>query len=128
MILLLFQLSLLCTLESLSTDVDVKSLGHWQQVCCMMVAVQGLSGVRASRPKRLWAHAKGLGEPRFFDRNLLGLFYAREFKARMHIDVSTFEYLCSTLAPALHKQNTNMRSTIPVLGEIGGDDQQIGHM
>ena len=30
------------------------------------------------------------------------------------MDVSTFEYLCSTLARFLHKQDTNMRSTIPV--------------
>ena len=30
------------------------------------------------------------------------------------MDVSTFEYLCSTLAPSLLKQDTNMRPAIPV--------------
>ena len=32
----------------------------------------------------------------------------------MRMDVSTFEYLCSTLTPDLHRQDTNMRGTIPV--------------
>ena len=55
-----------------------------------------------------------MGQPGFFDRNLLGSFNAREFKARMRMDVSTFEYLCSTLAPSLLKQDTNMQSAIHV--------------
>ena len=63
---------------------------------------------------RLWAHDRGLGQPGFFDRNLLGSFNSREFKTRMRMNFSTFEYLCSTLAPSLQKQDTNMRPTIPV--------------
>ena len=68
----------------------------------------------SQRPRRLWAHDRGMGQPGFFDRNLLGSFNEREFKARMRMDVSTFEYLCSTLAPSLLKQDTNMRPAIPV--------------
>ena len=45
---------------------------------------------------------------------MLGSFNAREFKGRMRIDVLTFEYLCSTLAPDLQRQDTNMRLAIPV--------------
>ena len=113
-ILLVFHLSLLCTMENLSRDVSMISLWHWQQLCCVTVAVQGLRGVRARRPRRLWAHKRGMGQPGFFDQNLLSSFNAREFKAHMRMDVSTFEYLCSTLAPSLQKQDTNTRSAIPV--------------
>ena len=35
--LLVFQMSLLGTMESLSSDVCVISLWHWQQMCCMTV-------------------------------------------------------------------------------------------
>ena len=45
---------------------------------------------------------------------MLGSFNAREFKGRMRIDVLTFEYSCSTLAPDLQRQDTNMRLAIPV--------------
>ena len=111
---LLFQLSLLCTLEALERDACVIALWHWRQMCNVIVANMGLRRRFTRRPRRLWAHERGLGEPGFFDRNLLGSFNAREFKARMRMDVSTFEYLCSTLAPSLLKQDTNMRSAIPV--------------
>ena len=30
------------------------------------------------------------------------------------MDVSTFEFLCSTLAPSLQRQDTNMQSAVPV--------------
>ena len=50
--------------------------------------------------------------------SLIETFSARsmpeKLKARMRMDVSTFEYLCSMLAPSLQKQDTNMRSAIPV--------------
>ena len=69
---------------------------------------------RTSRPRRLWAHDRGLHRPGFFDQNLLGSFNAREFKGRMRMDVSTFEYLCSTLAPSLTREDTNMRQAVPV--------------
>ena len=72
-------------------------------MCEMMVAVLGLRRMRARRPRRLWAYDRGVGEPGFFDQNLLGSFNAREFKARMRMEVFTFEYLCSTLAPSLLK-------------------------
>ena len=32
----------------------------------------------------------------------------------MRMDVSTFEYLCSTLAPDLQRKDTSMRLAIPV--------------
>ena len=113
-ILLLCQLSMFCALESLESDVCKVFLWYWQSMCDVMVAVLGLRRMRARRPRRLWAHHRGMGEPGFFYRNLLGSFNAREFKARMRMDVSTFEYLCSTLAPSLLKQDTNMRLAIPV--------------
>ena len=36
----------------------------------------------------------------------------------MRMDVSTFEYLCSTLAPDLQKKDTRMRLAIPVQVKI----------
>ena len=62
----------------------------------------------------MWAHDRGLHQPGSFDQNLLGSFNAREFKGCMRMDVSTFEFLCSTLAPILQRQDTNMRVAIPV--------------
>ena len=76
--------------------------------------MRGCRRVRTSRPRRLWAHDRGLHRPGFFDQNLLGSFNAREFKGRMRMDVSTFEYLCSTLAPSLTRKDTNMRQAVPV--------------
>ena len=70
--------------------------------------------LRGRRPRRLWAHDRGLRQPGFFDQNLLGSFNAREFKGRMRMDVSTFEFLCSSLATVLRRTDTNMRSAIPV--------------
>ena len=113
-ILLMCQLSLWLTLENLERDADVIALWHWQQMYHTTVALLGSRPMLARRPRRLWAHERGMGEPDFFYRNLLGSFNAREFKAQMRMDVSTFEYLCSSLAPALLKQNTNMRQAIPV--------------
>ena len=114
MVLHVFQLSLFCMMDSLSRDEGVISIWHWQQLCCMAVVVEGFRRVHARRPRHLWAHERGLRQPGFFDRNLFGSFNAREFKGCMRMDVSTFEYLCSTLAPSLQKQDTNMRSAIPV--------------
>ena len=71
--LLVFQMSLFCALESMDIDACIMCLWHWQQMCCLTVAVEGLRRVCARRPKRLWAHDKGMGQPRFFDRNLLAL-------------------------------------------------------
>ena len=78
------------------------------------MAIQGVRRVRASWPRRLWAHDRGLHRPGFFDQNLLGSFNAREFEARMRMDESTFEYMCSTLAPCLTRQDMNMRLAVPV--------------
>ena len=80
----------------------------------MTVAAKGFRRVCAKRPRRLWAHDRGLGQLGFFDRNLLGSFNSGEFTARMRMDDSTFKYVCSTLASSLQKQDTNMRSAIPV--------------
>ena len=114
LILLMCQISMFCTIEALEREAFVASLWHWEQMCRMIVLLLGNRGMLARRPRRLWAHERGMGQPGFFDRNLLGSFNSREFKARMRMDVSTFEYLCSNLAPALFKQDTNMRPAIPV--------------
>ena len=113
-ILLLLQMSMLCTMICLERDAWVIGFWYWLQMCHGMVRAEGLRWVRARRPRRLWAHERGMGQPGFFYQNLLGSFNAREFKSRMRMDVSTFEYLCSTLVPSLLKQDTNMRPAIPV--------------
>jgi len=66
----------------------------------------------AARLRRLWAHDRGLYRPGFFDQIFLGSFNAQEFKGRMRMDVSTFEYLCSTFASAKQRQNTNVRFAV----------------
>ena len=87
---------------------------QWQQLCAVTVAMRGYRRLLAARPRRLWAHERGLHRTGFFDQNLLGSFNAREFKGRMRMDVSTFEYLCSCLAPCLQRKDTAMRLAVPV--------------
>jgi hypothetical protein len=111
---LVFQVSLYCTLDTISRDEGVIAIWEWQALCGLMVMMHAHKRMSARRPRRLWAHDRGLNRPGFFDQNLLGSFNTREFKARMRIDVSSFEYLCSTLAPLLTRQDTNMRGAIPV--------------
>ena len=80
----------------------------------MTVALHDFKLRSGRHQRRLWAHNQGLHKPGFFDQNLLGSFNSREFKGRMRIDVSTFEYLCNTLASDLQRQDTSMRLAIPV--------------
>ena len=110
----IFQLTLFTTLETMSRDEGAIVVWQWQQFCCMTLALQGFMQLHGRRTRRLWAHKRGLHQPGFFDKTLLGSFNAREFKGRMHMDVLTFEYLCSTLAPLLQKEDTNMQLAIPV--------------
>ena len=112
-ILLIFQLSLFATLECFSRDKEAVLLWHWQQLG-LTLAMHGLKLWSGRQQRRLWAHDRGLFKPGFFDHNLLGSFNAREFKGRMHMDVSTFEYLCGALAPDLQRRDTAMRLAIPV--------------
>ena len=114
MLCLVFQITMFSTLETLSRDDEAILVWHWQQLCLLTLVMQGLRGLCTKRPRRLWAHDRGLHRPGFFDQNLLGSFNTREFKARMRMDVSSFEYLCCTLAPMLQRQNTNMRAAIPI--------------
>ena len=88
-------------------------LWHTQQTG-ETLAMYALNSWIGRTQRRLWAHDRGLHKPGFFDQNLLGSFNAREFKGRMRMDVSTFEYLCTTLAPDLHRQDTRLRLAIPV--------------
>ena len=99
-ILLLFQLSLFATLECISREKETILLWHAQQIG-LTLAMHGLRTWSGRQQRRLWAHERGLHKPGFFDQNLLGSFNAREFKGRMRMDVSTFEYLCTTLGPDL---------------------------
>jgi hypothetical protein len=110
----IFQLSLFKTLECISREEERIFLWHWQQMKCVTLALQAFLLGRGRHPRRLWAHDRGLHKPGFFDQNLLGSFSAREFKARMRMDVSTFEYLCTSLAPDLQRRDTSMRLAIPV--------------
>ena len=113
-IFLVFQLTFLTTLECMSREREHIFNWHLQQLGCLTLALQGLNDRNGRQQRRLWAHDRGLHRPGFFDQNLLGSFNAREFKARMRMDVSTFEYLCSTLAPDLQRKDTSMRLAIPV--------------
>ena len=113
-ILFVFQSFLITTLETLSRNDGVILVWKWQQLCFMALAWKEYRRIQRARPRRLWAHDRGLHRPGFFDQNLLGSFNAREFKGRMRMDVSTFEYLCCTLAPSLQRQDTRMRLAVPV--------------
>ena len=90
---------------------------QWQQLCFVAVALRGYKTLLAARPRRLWAHERGLHRPGFFDQNLLGSFNAREFKGRMRMDVSTFEYLCSTLCAVLAEAGYKHVACSSSLGE-----------
>ena len=113
-LLFIFQCSLFVILESMPRYEGMILAWKWQQLGYVAVALRRYRTHLAARPRRLWAHDRGLHRPGFFDQNLLGSFNAREFKGRMRMDVSTFEYLCSTLAPAMQRQDTNMRLAVPV--------------
>ena len=111
---LIFQMSVLSTLECMARAETNIFLGHWQQLCYMAFALHGFKRRSGRVRRRLWAHDRGLFKPGFFDQNLLGSFNSREFKGRMRMDVSSFEYLCSILAPDLQRRDTGMRLAIPV--------------
>ena len=113
-ILFVFQCAMLVMLEGASTNYTPFQEWRRQQLCFVTLALHGYRRLLASRPRRLWAHERGLHRPGFFDQNLLGSFNAREFKGRMRMDVSTFEYLCSTLAPYMLRQDTNMNIAISI--------------
>ena len=113
-LLLVLQLSLLTILECYSIDNELVLLWHWQQLDCLAVELQRSKFGSGRQRRRLWAHDRGLHRPGFFDQNLLGSFNEREFKGRMRMNVSTFEYLCNTLAPDLQTQDTRLRLAIPV--------------
>ena len=113
LICLIFQFALFSTLETMFRAEGDIAIWHLQQLCAL-TAMMAAKRVKGRRPRRLWAHDRGLHRPGFFDQNLLGSFNTREFKGRMRMDVSSFEYLCATLAPQLHRQDTNMRVAIPV--------------
>ena len=108
-ILLIFQLSLFTTLECISRDEKKIFLCH-----CLTFALYAFKLWSGRHPRCLWAHERGLFKSRFFDQNMLDSFNARKFKERMRMNVSTFEYLWSTLTPDLQRQDTSMCLAIPV--------------
>ena len=65
LLLLLFQLSMYCTLESVTGEEGMISIWHQQQLWCMTLAMYGVKTLRGHRPPRLWAHDKGLRQPGF---------------------------------------------------------------
>ena len=111
---LIIQLALWMAIECITGPEWVLVASYWQHMCSLTIALQEAIRMQGRRPRRLWAHERGLNESGFFDQNLLGSFNAREFKSRMRMDVSTFEYLCSTLSSMLLRHDTNMCSAIPV--------------
>jgi hypothetical protein len=114
MILFVFQCSLFVMLESVSSDPRGILVWQWQQLGFVMLALRGYKNFFTSRPRRIWAYDRGLHRPGVFYQNLLGSFNAKVFKGRMRMDVSTFEYLCSTLASHMVRQDTVMRLAVRV--------------
>ena len=110
----LFQMSLYTTLDCMSRDAEAIFMWNLHQMWYITFAMHGFRVLNGRGQRRLWAHDRGLFLPGFFDRNLLGSFNAREFKGRMRMELSTFEYLCSTLAPDLQRRDTRLRLAIPV--------------
>ena len=110
----LFQLSLYITVDCMARDAEAIMLWYLQKMWYITFAMHGFRVMNGRGQRRLWAHERGLFLPGFFDQNLLGSFNAREFKGRMRMDLSTFENLCSTLAPDLQRQDTRLRMAIPV--------------
>jgi hypothetical protein len=78
---LVFQVSLFCTLDTISRDEGAIVVLEWQALCGLMLMMQAQKQMRVRRPRRLWAHDRGLNRPGIFDQNLLGYFNTREFKA-----------------------------------------------
>ena len=95
----IFQMSLFCTLEGMGLEKIAISLRHWQQLCCMTLALHGFKRCGGRGRRQLWAHDRGLFKHGFFDQNLVGSFNSRKFKGRMRMDVSTL----STYVVILHR-------------------------
>ena len=110
--LFIFHMSLFCTLEGMGLKEIAISLGHWQQFCCMTLALHGLKRCGGRGRRQLWAHDRSLFKPGIFDHNLLGSFNSREFRGKMRMDVFNFEYLCNNLAPELQRRDMNMHLAI----------------
>ena len=87
----------------MARDAEAIMLWYLQKMWYITFAMHGFRVMNGRGQRRLWAHERGLFLPGFFDQNLLGSFNAREFKGRMRMDLSTFENLCSTLAPDLQR-------------------------
>ena len=68
----IFQLTLFTTLETMSRDEGAIVVWQWQQFCCMTLVLQGFMQLHGRRTRRLWAHKRGLHQPGFFDKTLLG--------------------------------------------------------
>ena len=55
-LLLILQMFLLYTLDGMGLEEIAISLGHWQQFCCMTLALHGLERCGGRGRRRLWAH------------------------------------------------------------------------
>ena len=55
-LLLIFQIYFFCTLEGMGLKEIAISLGHWQQLCCMTLALHGLKRCGGRGRRRLQAH------------------------------------------------------------------------
>jgi hypothetical protein len=101
LMLLVVQFIVYCALEAMSGADGVIEVWRWHQIRSMNLALRILKKMHERRPRRLWAHERCLRKSEFFYQNLFGSFNAREFKMRLRVDVSTFEFLCSSLVPLL---------------------------
>jgi hypothetical protein len=83
------------------------TLKRCESYCCLALAATLLLDSRDAGIENIsWQAAMmNAGSRQRFctvpDQNLLGSFNMRKFKGRMRMDVSSFEYLCSTPAPLL---------------------------
>ena len=97
LLLLVFQLSLLGALETLSGIEGVIFVWYWQQVWCMTLTMHNLKRMHGRQPRRLWAHERGLRQLRFFRSEHARSFNTREFKDRIRMDVSIFQFYAHRL-------------------------------
>jgi len=77
----------------------------------MMMAVYIMGGHRVNTRRTCWQRERYGG---FLESTLLGSYSKVDFRKRMRVNISTFNYLCTLLGPIMKKEDTHLRQSIPV--------------
>ncbi len=77
----------------------------------MMMAVFIMEGCRMTSRRTCWQRERYGG---FLECTLLGSYSEVDFRKRLRVSISTFNYLCTLLGPVLKKDDTHLRQSIPV--------------